>query len=286
MSLAISFIIPVYNEQESVSRVIAELQGAMDNRGILHQIICVNDASTDGTAAVLQSIANITVVTHRRNRGYGAAIKSGIRNAMHATVVTLDADGQHAVADVLRVIDVYDRKKADMVIGKRAEGPTTSTRKWGKRAIRWVAHWLFGVERIDFNSGLRVYNAPLASRYHGLCSNRFSYSTSLTCCYLAAGYDVVSEPIETELRRSGRSQVEIRDGLRTIWRLLTISMAFQPLKVFKPVLVVQAAGMALVVIHDVWVRNIGDMSVIMAVGFFNTALLALMSEMIASMRRE
>lgn len=89
----VSIVIPAFNEKESIGSVVAHLRKVMDESGIAYEVIVVDYSSDDGTASRVERLAGVTLLRHRQNRGYGAAIKTGIRGAGFDVVCITDADG-------------------------------------------------------------------------------------------------------------------------------------------------------------------------------------------------
>jgi glycosyltransferase involved in cell wall biosynthesis len=108
----ISIIIPSYNEELAIEEVLREVVRYYKNS----EIIVIDDGSTDTTKEKIGQF-NTKVITHRKNRGYGAAIKTGIQNASNDIIVTIDADGEHSVKDI--EVLLKDSEPFDMVVGKR-----------------------------------------------------------------------------------------------------------------------------------------------------------------------
>lgn len=97
----LTIVIPVFNEADVLPGFLPELGAFADNHG--YQLIFVDDASTDQSASILEAFcahASRTLLRHKVNRGYGGALKTGIRACRSAYVVTMDADGQHRPEDV------------------------------------------------------------------------------------------------------------------------------------------------------------------------------------------
>lgn len=285
MKTGVSIVIPVFNEAESIGPVVASLRAGLDAAGFAYEIICVNDCSTDDTSKRLAGVADIRVVTHARNRGYGASIKTGMKHAAHDIVATLDADGQHRPEDLIRAIRAYVERGDDMVIGARAGWEDVGKRFLGKRILRWIGRGLFQGGEVDFNSGLRVFTRSVALKYQGLCSNRFSFSTSSTYAFIANGLQVSSVEINVLRRTTGESRVRVSDGFRTLWRMLGIAMAFRPCRILFPLVVLQFIAFAGLLAHDLWVNNIGDSTVILFTTLVNLLILMLLAEQIAGLRR-
>jgi glycosyltransferase involved in cell wall biosynthesis len=231
----VSIIIPAFNEARAIGPVLEQLCAL----GGGHEILVVDDGSTDGTAEVAGQHA-VRVLRHRRNRGYGAALKTGIRAAAGEIVVLLDSDGQHSPADIPGLLAAL-AGGADMVVGARSRnslGPWA--RRPGKALLGWVANYLAGERIPDLNSGFRAIRREVILRYFHILPDGFSFSTTSTLALLKGGYEVVYVPIEVA-RRTGSSQVRIvRDGLQTLLLIVRTIALFDPLKVFVPASLAQA----------------------------------------------
>ena len=121
------------------------------------KLIGVNDGSQDRTAKILEDfehVERLRVLHHKVNRGYGGAIKSGIRAVETAYVVTIDADGQHHVEDLESLFRELEQQDADMVVGSRKGLAASSWYRVGKNLIRFVANLLLDLHIFDINSGM------------------------------------------------------------------------------------------------------------------------------------
>lgn len=154
----VAVIIPAFNEGSAVYETI---QGIPDD---FENIICVNDGSSDDTAAQI-SKTRATLVSHPINLGQGAALQTGIEYALLDPgvkyFVTYDADGQHRMEDVRKMIKHLKAKKLDIVLGSRflgnAENITPGKKRILKLAIRF-SNLTTGVKLTDTHNGLRVFN--------------------------------------------------------------------------------------------------------------------------------
>jgi len=151
-------VIPAYNEEKSVGNVIDELK-----KSGYHNIIVVDDGSKDKTSMVAESKKDVILLKHVINRGLGGALGTGLEAAyLHGAdvAVTFDADGQHCVSDIPKMIQPIIRGKADVVIGSRMINhkgmPLVRVLgNWGLNFITWI---LFGVWTTDSQSGMRAFN--------------------------------------------------------------------------------------------------------------------------------
>ena len=201
MALApVTVIIPAYNEARAIHAVVTDLVEA--DLPFVAEIIIIDDGSTDETGRLAQA-AGARLIRHRQNRGYGAALKSGIRAAQTEFVLTYDADGQHRPDQLTTLWAAHEA--ADMVVGARqALLHSPLWRMPGKWLLNLLANYLMRRRIPDLNSGLRLLRREVINRYLHLCPNGFSFSTTSTLALLNRGYDVVFTPITVAPR--SRSQ--------------------------------------------------------------------------------
>jgi glycosyltransferase involved in cell wall biosynthesis len=195
--------------------------------------VVVDDGSTDDTAAIARSVPGVRVLSHRRNRGYGAALKTGIRHSMNPFIAWYDADGQHDPRDLMAVVAPVIGEEADVVIGVRgAESAAQRQRVPGKLVLHAVARVVSGERIPDLNSGLRCFRREVLLRYLHLLPDGFSASTTSTLLMLKRGHRVGYVPIVAK-ERIGTSTVRIvSDGLRTLQLIVRIVVLFEAFRVF------------------------------------------------------
>ncbi len=225
---AISIIIPAYNEEASIANV---LQGLEVWRARA-EIIIVDDCSTDRTAQIVEQ-AGFRVIRHRMNKGYGAALKTGIRAATGDIIVMMDADSEHDAAQISNLLDHLDDN--DMVVGARTKGSHAPLiRRPGKWLLSKVANYLAQTNIPDLNSGFRAFRKDVAQLFLHILPNGFSFTTTLTLALFKEGYSVAYVPITTSPRIGTSTVNPIRDGLNTLMLIIRIIALFDPLRVFVP----------------------------------------------------
>ena len=153
----LTVIIPAFNEVQSLGQFLPELLEYC--RGRQWHLIIVNDGSTDGTKELLEKVSLgefVRILHHKLNKGYGAAIKTGLVACHTEYAVTIDADGQHSLADIDKLYGLIIARDADMVAGSRKNSKTGSYyRGLGKFFIRGLAKILMTVPIHDLNSGMK-----------------------------------------------------------------------------------------------------------------------------------
>lgn len=227
---ATTVIIPVYNEQDAVAKIILELKTEYPQL----KIIAVDDSSTDNSYQEIMKLGPmVTVLKHRYNKGYGASLKTGLKNCMTKYAVFFDADGQHDPKDIMCLI--AEIPGYDMVVGARSKDSEVQRhRRPGKWILHKVANLLVEQKIPDINSGFRIVNVDLVKSYIHLLPNKFSFSTTITLIFMKELLDVKFIPIKTR-RRVGKSTVKyFYDGFSALLLIIRIIILFDPLKIFIP----------------------------------------------------
>lgn len=231
---AFSVVLPAFDEEQALQATLESLRGALRAHDGKYEIIVVDDGSTDATPQILAAAADVTVIHHAENRGYGAALKAGIRKARHPMVVVMDADGTYPVNAIPRLVERC--ATADMVVGARTgqhvhSTPMRSIAKWG---FRQFAQWITGAVIPDLNSGLRVFQRPVAERFMALLPDGFSFTTTITVASLLERLSVHFEPVDY-MPRIGRSKIRpVGDTLKIARQLLRLGLRFAPFRTGLP----------------------------------------------------
>ncbi len=232
----LTLVIPSYNEAESLQHYIQELLFIAEQEN--WAIILVDDGSKDNTHQVLEphlSNPRFTLIKHKLNRGYGGAIKSGIRNVQTKYCVTIDADGQHQLADVISMLTNMKATDADLIVGNR-KGSNASGwyRELGKSIIRRVAKIMMPLTIYDINSGMKMYDTSLAQQYINLCPDTMAFSDIITLIFIYKRNLVLEIPIKIKSRAAGVSTINIKTAFDTVMEILNIVTLFNPMRLFLP----------------------------------------------------
>jgi glycosyltransferase involved in cell wall biosynthesis len=232
MSSAASVVIPAFNEEHGVASVITEVRDRLHSSGVDAEIIVVDDGSTDATARAA-SEAGARVIQHRSNRGYGAALKTGIAAATHEVVAIIDADGTYPAAALPAMLGELEH--ADMVVGARtgARVYIPLARRPAKWALSHLANYVSGARIPDLNSGLRVFRRDVVMQYFAILPDQFSWTTTVTMAMHSDKYAVSYVPIDYR-ERQGASKIVPWDAGTFAILILRTAMLFRPLRVFLP----------------------------------------------------
>ncbi len=172
----LTIIIPTYNEVANLQIVLPTMIVFCKQNNF--KLIIVNDGSIDNSKEILNNFStteNFKVIHHKLNKGYGGAIKTGIRACETEYLITIDADGQHLFEDIQRLYYCITSKDADIIVGSRKGTKSASIfREIGKGLIRMIAKFLMTVPIHDINSGIKIYRTDLAIKYLNLTPNTIS----------------------------------------------------------------------------------------------------------------
>jgi glycosyltransferase involved in cell wall biosynthesis len=276
-----SVVVPAFNEGASVRRLVEDLQRVAR----WHEILVVDDGSSDETGAAAEA-GGARVLRHPYNKGNGAAVKTGIRQATGTFVLIVDADGQHQPDDALRLVGQLN--DFELVVGARSSATqASSSRRLGNSLLNGLASYLTNRPIPDLTSGFRAARRDCLLEFIHLIPNGFSTPTTTTLAFLKAGYSVQFVPINAAARE-GVSKIRLGpDGAKFVLILLKLITIFSPLRIFVPV---SLATFALGAAYAVWtiatqshVTNSSVLLILLSVIMF---LIGLVSEQIASLRFE
>jgi glycosyltransferase involved in cell wall biosynthesis len=227
----ISVVIPAFNEVSALDRVVKDVQAALGHHPGPHEIVVVDDGSTDGTADLARALG-VRVVSHPHNMGYGASLKTGIQSARHEWIVITDADGTYDVAALPSL--AAELEDFHMVVGARRGVPYRGSwlKVFARHGFRFLSEFATGRKIPDINSGARAFRKDTVVRFFDITSNRFSFTTTITLALMLNGYFVKYVPLEY-FPRLGRSKVDhYRDTLRAAQSIVQCILYYNPLKLF------------------------------------------------------
>jgi glycosyltransferase involved in cell wall biosynthesis len=272
---AVSVVIPAYNEGDHVAAQVTAVRQAMERTGWPFEIIVVDDGSADRTAVEADS-TGVRVLRRAKNRGYGAALKLGIRYARYGWILIIDADGTYPVESIPPLLAAAERNS--MVVGARPRNSAhiPLSRRLAKSVLRRLASYLAGQHIPDINSGLRLMRKSLVERYEPLLPDGFSFTTTITLTAACNGHAI--EYVPTDYRaRLGQSKIRPHHAFDFLLLILRTIVFFNPLKVFIPVgAVLFVTGLAKF-IYDIPRQNLSEsaiMALIVALIIWAVGLLA------------
>ncbi|MFQ5666585.1 MAG: glycosyltransferase family 2 protein [Candidatus Binatia bacterium] len=281
MTHAITVVIPAFNEAASIQAVVTEVRQLLGAHGVEAEVIVVDDGSSDETAGVAGA-TGARVIQHRSNRGYGAALKSGIAAASHEIIAIIDADGTYPAAHLPAMLAELDH--ADMVVGARAGDRVRIP--WARRPAKWVlshlANYVSGARIADVNSGLRVFRRDVVLQYFPLLPDQFSWTTTITLALHCDKYAVSYLPINYR-ERQGTSKIVPWDAGNFAILILRTAMLFRPLRIFLPlVLVCLSYGCVKMTIDMMRDPNISASAVLAFLSALQLLLIGMLGDAVAA----
>lgn len=207
--ILMSIILPMYNEEHTIGKVLGNLP-----KGKLIEIIVVDDHSTDNSLEEINKVNGkneIQVIKHKENRGYGAAIVTGIKNARGRVLVTMDSDGQHSPYDILAMIKPIFEGEADYTIGSRYLGSyfyklPVSTRL-GEVLIEKLIQIFFGKKIMNNQNGFRAFNRKVISIFKDFKYEGYAFCTEQIIRATIRGFRIKECPIKVYDRKYGTSNI-------------------------------------------------------------------------------
>jgi len=227
-----TIIIPSFNEEKGIRTVLESMKKFSSK----FEIIVVDDGSKDATSRIVNKFPGVKLIRHDVNKGYGAAIKTGVRQASSNIIIITDADATYPSQRIPDLLKKYREGNIDMVVGART-GENVKIpliRKPAKWFIKKLADYLSGENIIDINSGLRLIRKDLISKFNRILPEGFSFTMTITLALLTNGYRVEYIPIDYH-KREGKSKLRpLRDTYGFLKLIVRTVLYFQPLKVFMP----------------------------------------------------
>jgi glycosyltransferase involved in cell wall biosynthesis len=157
----LSVFFPCYNEEKNILNTFNKALPTIKEIAQRWEILLIDDGSKDNTAKVLEKIhqqypQNTKIITHRPNRGYGAALKSGFYNSRYEWIVFADGDGQFNFDEIRNLISTQEQTKADIVIGYYLGRKVPFYRIWGSMVWQLAVFLLFGLKVKDIDCGFKL----------------------------------------------------------------------------------------------------------------------------------
>jgi glycosyltransferase involved in cell wall biosynthesis len=275
----LSVVIPAFNEEKGIGRTVDELRHRLEAESISFEIIIVDDGSTDGTRKAAEE-SGARVIAVSENRGYGAALKRGIKAGNSPFVAITDADGTYPASDLTRMLEIA--RDADMVVGARSASMKNVPlmRRPAKLFLNKLANFLSRRNIPDLNSGLRVFRRSSLEQFLPLLPEGFSFTTTITLCMVCSHLNVQYVAIDYR-PRIGKSSMRPREFFNFILLVVRAIVLFNPLRVFLPLgAFLFLAGVAKL-IYDIAIGNLSESAIFGLLAAIMIWSLGLVADMIS-----
>ena len=286
-SIAVDIVVPVYNEQlEVVQNTITALAKAFEHYSAANIIIVDDGSDEEFSLEVLKTDQRITFIQHEKNRGYGAALKTGVLTGTAPNIAITDADGTYPIEDLPKL--VQEMNNFDMVIGTRTGNirQIPLLRRFPKMALNAFASYMASTKIKDLNSGMRVFSRELCMYLWGFFPKGFSFTSTLTMGANLGGFRIKEIPINY-FKRNGHSSIHpIKDTIRFFTLVSRLGLMFYPTKVFGPVGGILGIAAALKGFFRDYLLTgqVGNVAVMTMLGALQILMLGLLGELIVKSR--
>ncbi|MGE0448453.1 MAG: glycosyltransferase family 2 protein [Vicinamibacterales bacterium] len=252
---SLTVVLPAFNEESAIAGVlerIAAMRVALAGIGLVLDVLVVDDGSRDGTAVRAAQCAGVSVVKHRANAGYGAALKTGFRHARGDFIAFLDADGTYPPEALPSLCQPLVADQADLVVGSRMSGERSAMPR-----VRWIgnaayARLLSAISRVrirDTASGMRVFRRSILPRLYPL-PDGLEFTPAMSTRAVHEHLRMCEVPIPYD-GRVGESKLSVvGDGLRFTRVIVWTALSYNPVRVLG---VVSLALIGLAVLIVGWV---------------------------------
>jgi glycosyltransferase involved in cell wall biosynthesis len=219
--MKLSVIIPVYNEKDTIRTILDKVLAVP----IEKEVILVDDFSTDGSREILKNINmnNVQTVFHEKNKGKGAALRTGFQYMTGDIAVVQDADLEYDPMELTKLIEPILAGKADVVYGSRFSGRTdkmTFAHWLGNKMLTLTTNVLYGTHLTDMETCYKMVKTPIIKSMK-LRANRFDFEPEITAKLLKSGKKILEIPISYKGRHwDAGKKITWKDGIAAIWSLI------------------------------------------------------------------
>ena len=224
----LSVVIPVFNERQTIVEIVERVRNAPYEK----EIIIVDDASTDGTGDILDELAeasDITLFRHEKNRGKGAALRTGVRVASGDVTIIQDADLEYDPVDYPKILDPILSSKADVVYGSLFVGGESHRvfyfwHSVGNKVLTLLSNALTGLNLTDMETCYKAFRTEIIKSID-LKEDRFGFEPEITAKLARKGLRIY----EVGISYSGRTydegkKIGWKDGMQAIWCILKYNL--------------------------------------------------------------
>jgi glycosyltransferase involved in cell wall biosynthesis len=221
--MKLSVIIPIYNEANTIHTILDRVHAT----GLAHEIILVDDGSTDGTRDLVSSwdgLQGIHVILHEKNQGKGSAVRDGIAVASGDVIIIQDADLEYDPRDYPFLLKPIEEGLADVVYGSRfLGGPRRAIMYWhmvANKLLTFATNLLYNTILSDMETGYKAFRSEILQGIQ-LRANRFDFEPEFTAKILKCQVRVFEVPISFNPRNyADGKKIKLKDAFSAAWTLL------------------------------------------------------------------
>ena len=257
--MKITIGIPAYNEEKNIAKIITKLKKITDS------IIVCDDGSSDMTSEIAKNLG-VIVISHKKNMGYGAAIRTIFEKSAEIgsdILVTFDADGQHRIEDISRVLHPLENSEADIVIGSRFLGKQSNVpnyRKLGIKVITQVTNSSIKTKLTDSQSGFRAYSKQVLSKI-SLSEIGMGISTEILIKASSGGLRITEVPITILYSGDTSTHNPVSHGTSVLFSTIKFTSIEHPLKFYGiPSVIFLTIGMIFTSLAVQYYVNVGRLN--------------------------
>lgn len=215
---SLSFVIPAFNEQENIAHIVADAHQFLSNHFGHFEIIVIDDGSTDNTQFECEQListygSKLIVLRHTRNRGYGAALRTGLFSAKNELVFYTDSDCQFAIEEMKQFMEYI--KDTDLVIGFRKNRQDAFIRKFSSRIFNRLIFVIFGLDIKDIDCSFKLFRKDALQKL-SIETDEFLVDTELLVKAMRKKLKIKELPVTHYPRKRGKSTVKFRHIFSTI----------------------------------------------------------------------
>ena len=223
----LSVIIPVYNEEKTIEKIIDKVK-KVKLKNMLKEIIIVDDCSKDNTKSILKNIndRSLKLLFHKKNMGKGAAIKTGLKNSTGDIILIQDADLEYNPAEYEKLLTPIIENKAKVVYGSRLEAIRKNIKNMyklhyiGNLFLTIITNLLYGAKITDMETGYKVFRRDVIKDIN-LRANRFDFEPEITAKVIKKGYKIYEVPIRFIGRKFDEGKkITWVDGVKAVYYLI------------------------------------------------------------------
>ena len=228
----VSIVIPIYNEKETLKDILKAVEKATLPKGMTREIILVDDYSMDGTRDILKKLEKkYKVFYHRKNKGKGAALRTGFKKATGDVIIIQDADLEYDPKEYMKLLTPILENKADIVYGSRFMGGEPHRvllywHSWGNKTLTWMSNMFTNLNLTDMETCYKVFTREVLKKIlPKLKSNRFGFEPEFTARVAKARFRI----FEIGISYYGRTydegkKIGWKDGAAAFWHIIRFNL--------------------------------------------------------------